>query len=48
MHFHEETIGFRFEAVDTDTMTHLVRLLELNTGDAETVESELLFLVGRA
>ena len=46
VHFHDQSIGFRFESLDTDTLTHLVRLLELNSGDAEQVERELHFLVG--
>ncbi len=44
IHFHQDTIGFRFVETDLDTLAHLRRLLELNTGDAEKVEQEISFL----
>lgn len=37
--------GFRFTSIDTEAMTHLRRLLELNTGQARRITSELAFLV---
>lgn len=44
IHFHQEAIGFKFTETDLDTMAHLRRLLELNTGDPEKVEQEISFL----
>lgn len=44
IHFHQETIGFRFVEMDLETMSHLRRLLELNTGNAEKIEKEMAFL----
>jgi hypothetical protein len=37
-------LGFRFESIDAESMTHLRRLLELNTGRAEEIGHELSFL----
>ncbi len=34
-------VGFEFIKIDVDSMAHLRRLLELNTGDAATVERQL-------
>lgn len=33
--------GFRFISEDLETLTHLRKLIELNTGDAEATRSEL-------
>ena len=44
IHFHQETIGFRFVEMGLETMSHLRRLLELNTGNAEKIEQEMAFL----
>ena len=44
VHFHQESIGFRFVEMDLETMSHLRRLLELNTGNAEKIEKEMGFL----
>lgn len=44
IHFHQESIGFRFIEMDLETMSHLRRLLELNTGNAEKIEEEMAFL----
>ena len=44
VHFHQESIGFRFVEMDLETMSHLRRLLELNTGNAEKIEKEMAFL----
>lgn len=38
-------LGFRFESIDAESMTHLRRLLELNTGEGDEITSELSFLV---
>jgi hypothetical protein len=46
VHPHEDQMGMKFVRTDPDTFSHLVRLLELNTGDAEKVEEELRILVG--
>ena len=37
-------LGFRFELIDAESMAHLRRLLELNTGRAEKIGDELSFL----
>jgi len=37
-------LGFRFEMIDAESMGHLRRLLELNTGRAEDIGHELSFL----
>ncbi|MFA5701556.1 MAG: PilZ domain-containing protein [Desulfuromonas sp.] len=34
-------VGFEFTKIDADSMAHLRRLLELNTGDAGAIEREL-------
>lgn len=43
---HEEADhrGFRFNSIDAESMTHLRRLLELNTGRGDGITSELSFL----
>jgi len=43
VHLHENNAGFKFSGIDADTMTHLRRLLELNTGDPEQIAGELAF-----
>jgi RecJ-like exonuclease len=35
------TVGFSFTEIDADSMAHLRRLLELNTGNAAEIEREL-------
>lgn len=44
---HEEghRVGIRFTSTDLDSLTHLRRLMELNTADAESIDRELGFLV---
>jgi hypothetical protein len=37
-------LGFRFEVIDAESMMHLRRLLELNTGRADDIGRELSFL----
>lgn len=44
VHFQEDGVGLKFTSMEARTFAHLVRLLELNTGDAEKVERELHFL----
>lgn len=41
IHSEESCHGFRFVSEDLDTLTHLRKLIELNTGDAEATRSEL-------
>ena len=41
-----EVAAIRFTKVDIDTMIHLRRLLELNSGDPEEIRSELHELIG--
>jgi len=40
-HCEENRYGFKFISEDLGTLTHLRKLLELNTGDAETTRNEL-------
>ncbi|MBL3589719.1 MAG: PilZ domain-containing protein [gamma proteobacterium endosymbiont of Lamellibrachia anaximandri] len=40
-HIGEGAIGFRCNTIDMESITHLRRLVELNTGDAELLEREL-------
>ena len=41
----DEQMGLKFGNIDLESMIHLRRLVELNTGDAELVQKELFFLV---
>lgn len=41
IHKEENRSGFLFISEDLDTLTHLRKLIELNTGDAEATRSEL-------
>jgi hypothetical protein len=41
---HHGAIAFRWLHMDIESMTHLRRLLELNTGNAELIERELALL----
>ena len=41
IHKEENRSGFIFVSEDLETLTHLRKLIELNTGDAETTRSEL-------
>ncbi|MDT8448494.1 MAG: PilZ domain-containing protein [bacterium] len=36
--------GFRFDEINIDSLTHLRRLVELNSGDPEQVRQELFFI----
>ncbi len=40
-HFEESRYGFKFISEDLETLTHLRKLIELNTGDTEATRSEL-------
>jgi hypothetical protein len=40
-HCEENRYGFKFISEDLGTLTHLRKLVELNTGDAEVTRSEL-------
>ncbi len=44
-HTHLHTIGFQFKSMDPESMTHLRRLLELNTGDPEEIDRELNYMM---
>lgn len=44
-HTHLHTIGFKFERMDSDSMTHLRRLLELNTGNPEEIDREINYMM---
>ena len=41
VHREESCYGFKFISENLETLTHLRKLIELNTGDAETTRSEL-------
>ena len=41
VHRHENFLGFKFTDVDIETIAHLRRLFELNTGEAEKTLEEL-------
>ncbi len=41
VHSEELCYGFKFISEDLETLTHLRKLIELNTGDAEATRSEL-------
>ena len=41
VHCEESCYGFKFISEDLETLTHLRKLIELNTGDAEATRSEL-------
>jgi hypothetical protein len=43
IHYQKNRLGFQFISVDTETATHLRRLLELNIGSAEVIDKELAF-----
>ena len=41
VHVEQNHFGFKFLSEDINTMTHLRKLIELNTGDSEATRSEL-------
>jgi hypothetical protein len=41
VHSKNQRYGFKFISEDLETLTHLRKLIELNTGDAEATRSEL-------
>jgi len=43
VHLHKNNLGFKFVELDIATMTHLRRLLELNTGSGARISDELCF-----
>jgi hypothetical protein len=43
VHLFKNNVGFKFIGIDTDTLTHLRRLIELNTGNSEKTAQELSF-----
>ena len=46
VHFEQNQVGLKFTEADTVSLSHLRRLLELNTGNPERIENELHFLAG--
>ena len=42
VHQKDTYLGFKFEGADVDSITHLRRLLVLNTGDEEGIDRELI------
>lgn len=43
-HIENNHIGFEIEEIDLDSMTHLRKILEYNTGNPSEIEHELFFL----
>ncbi|MFC1837260.1 PilZ domain-containing protein [Thermodesulfobacteriota bacterium] len=43
VHRQGNNLGFRFTSEDTETMTHLRRLLELNIGSSDVLDREISF-----
>lgn len=43
-HQHPENLGFVCENIDLDSMTHLRKIVELNSGDPEMLERDLAML----
>ena len=43
IHCDQKRIGFKFIGEDTETATHLRRLLELNIGSSEELDKELAY-----
>jgi hypothetical protein len=43
IHSQKRRLGFKFIGEDTETATHLRRLLELNIGSSEVIDKELAF-----
>ncbi len=41
VHHQDNRLGFKFMGIDTETATHLRRLLELNIGSSEALDREL-------
>ncbi|OQY21547.1 MAG: hypothetical protein B6I37_08560 [Desulfobacteraceae bacterium 4572_35.2] len=44
-HTHLHTVGFQFKSMPPESMTHLRRLLELNTGNPEEIDRELNYMM---
>ena len=43
VHTQDNFLGFKFEGADVDSITHLRRLLVLNTGDEEEIDREIVY-----
>ena len=43
IHYRENRVGLKFISEDTETATHLRRLLELNIGSSEALDREIAF-----
>ena len=48
VHLEGQHIGIECQDIDLTSLTHLRRLVELNTGDAELMNRELSHLFGQA
>lgn len=48
MHLAGQRVGFECERIDLDSVTHLRRLVELNSGDAALLDRELASLIREA
>jgi hypothetical protein len=47
-HLEGQHIGIECQDIDLASLTHLRRLVELNTGDSELMDRELSHLFGKA
>jgi len=45
VYYKGDQLGVRFGNIDLESMIHLRRLVELNTGDSNKVQDELFFLI---
>ena len=45
VHQKDDFLGFKFVGADVDSITHLRRLLVLNTGDEEEIDREIVYLL---
>jgi hypothetical protein len=48
MHIAGQRVGFECERIDLDSVTHLRRLVELNSGDSAMLDRELAALIREA
>ncbi|MBT4289813.1 MAG: PilZ domain-containing protein [Deltaproteobacteria bacterium] len=47
VYYQNDQLGVQFGNIDLESMTHLRRLVELNTGDSGKVQDELFFLISK-
>ena len=47
VYYQDNQLGVQFGNIDLESMIHLRRLVELNTGDSDKVQDELFFLISK-